>query len=87
VTIKKKSAVIDRIVDGKTAVLLFEEGQAQYLCPVDQLPEGSGEGSWLLVVIEKGKLVHAELDEEKNRTVQGRIRTKLSLLRRRMVQR
>jgi hypothetical protein len=41
-------AVIDRIVEGK-AVLLVGEDEAEELVPVQALPPGAGEGSWLLV--------------------------------------
>lgn len=83
----KQSAVIDRIVDNTTAVLLLGEEQAQFLCPVDRLPQGSAEGMWLAVEIKDGRLIRAEVDFEKNREMQNRIRAKLALLRKRILPR
>lgn len=79
--------MIDRIVDGKTAVLLLGDEQAEYLCPVEKLPPGSGEGSWLIVRIKGEELLGAVLDPEKTREMKKTIRAKLALLRRRMLSR
>lgn len=78
------SAVIDRIVDGITAVLLLEEEQAQLEVPVDRLPPGSAEGLWLLVLVEDGELIEARVDPEKTRRIKERIRQKRALLLERM---
>lgn len=42
-------AVIDRIEDGKFAVLLIGAKQEERVVPVDQLPAGSGEGCWVII--------------------------------------
>jgi hypothetical protein len=42
-------AVVDRIVDGRTAVLLVGAGADELECRADQLPAGSGEGTWLVL--------------------------------------
>jgi len=76
--------VIDRIVDNTTAVLLLGVEQVQFLCPVNSLPKGSGEGVWLQVKIKDGRLIWAELDLEKTSEMQNRIKAKLELLRQRM---
>lgn len=78
-----QSAVIDRVVDGITAVLLVGEEQKQFLCPLHDLPRGSREGLWLLVRLSRGRLIQAELDEEKTKEIQERIGAKLENLRRR----
>ena len=41
-------AVVDRVVDG-VAVLLVEPDEHEHHLPADSLPEGAGEGAWLLV--------------------------------------
>lgn len=76
----RQSAVIDRIVDGRIAVLLFDEGEEQLQVSVDKLPEGSKEGTWLVVLVQDGELIWAELDPEKTREVQERIKSKRALL-------
>ncbi|NMB00818.1 MAG: DUF3006 domain-containing protein [Firmicutes bacterium] len=83
----KQCAVIDRIVDGMTAVLLLEEGQGQITVPVEKLPVGSGEGIWLLLTIQDGVLIDVELDLEKTEQVKGRIASKRALLLARMARR
>ena len=42
-------AVIDRIVDGRTAVLLVGPSEEPLHVPVDVLPEDATEGSWLVL--------------------------------------
>lgn len=41
-------AVVDRVVDG-VAVLLVEPDEREHHLPADGLPDGAGEGAWLLV--------------------------------------
>ncbi|HAI51849.1 MAG: DUF3006 domain-containing protein [Limnochordia bacterium] len=79
-----KSAVIDRIVDGEFAVLLFEEDEGQLTVPAVKLPPGSREGVWLLVHLEAGELVAAELDLAKTEEVKERIKQKRARLLQRM---
>lgn len=40
-------AVIDRIVDGTHAVLLVGEEETELVMPVNNLPAGAREGTWL----------------------------------------
>ena len=42
-------AVVDRIVDGETAVLLVGPQQAELHVPVDHLPEGATDGTWIIL--------------------------------------
>lgn len=67
-----------------TAVLLMEEGEGQLIVPIDQLPPGSKEGDWLLIVIEGEVLVHAELNPLKTEETKSRITAKRALLLERM---
>lgn len=77
------SVVLDRIEEGRTAVLLPEGQGAAVLCPVEDLPAGCRPGMWLLVEVEGGRVVSAQLDPEKTEAAAQRIKGKLDLLRRR----
>lgn len=77
------SVVLDRIEDGRTAVLLPEGRGSPHLCPVEALPEGCKPGMWLLVELEQGKVVAAELDPVKTAATKERVQAKMDLLRRR----
>jgi len=78
-----EKAVIDRIVDRKTAVILVGEDQRQHHHPADELPEGAQEGSWSMVWVEDGKIVSMEMDREETDIVRGRVQQKLDRLRKR----
>ena len=68
-----KTAVLDRIVDGKTAVLLVEEGDQvieQFDLAVEAIPEGGRhEGAVFDVVLEDGDVGDLDYrpDEERER--------------------
>jgi hypothetical protein len=79
--------VIDRIVDERTAVLLFEDRERELHVPVVLLPPGSGEGQWLRVRLEGGDYVDADMDHEKTQDVKARISKKRKLLLERMARR
>ena len=74
-------AVIDRIVDGRTAVILVGEDERQHHCPADRLPEGAKEGTWLRVQVESGSVVAMEVDQEETDEVRRRIQEKMDKLR------
>ncbi len=42
-------AIVDRIVDGRTAVLLVDPDEVELLLPADVLPEGATEGTWVVL--------------------------------------
>jgi hypothetical protein len=48
-TVPEDRAVIDRIVDGNTAVLLVGPGEREAHVPADALPDGVGDGTWLRI--------------------------------------
>lgn len=79
--------MIDRIVDGQIAILLLGEGGEQLQVAVDKLPAGSSEGTWLVVLVQDGELIWAELDPDKTREVEERIKSKRALLLERMARR
>ena len=76
-----EKAVIDRIVDWKTAVILVGEDQRQHHLPADELPEGAREGTWLRVRVEDGKIASIEVDPGETDEVRRRIQEKMDRLR------
>lgn len=42
-------AVVDRIVDGRTAVLLVGPDEVELLLAAAALPDGAGEGTWVVL--------------------------------------
>lgn len=78
-----EQAVIDRIVDGRHAVLLVGEQEAERVVPRERLPHGSGPGMWLRVRFEGDQLVEAMIDEAETERARARVHEKLEALRRR----
>ena len=76
-------AVIDRIVDGKTAVILVGDTEEQHEVDARILPAGSGEGSVLRVRIEGGRIVEMHLDSDDTEQTRQRVREKMNRLRQR----
>jgi len=72
-----QKAVIDRIVDGKHAVLLVGEDETEMVLPVKDIPEEAREGTWV-VLHEDGSIV---IDEAETDRVKSRIQDKMALLR------
>lgn len=81
---RRLSAVIDRIVDGTTAVLLLEEENTQLLVPLERLPVRSKEGTWLQVLLKEDQFIEGELDLAKTEEIRQRIHSKRALLLERM---
>jgi hypothetical protein len=63
---KLTRAVIDRIEDGGTAVLLFGEDEHKVELPAALLPEGAESGSHLLI--------NLTLDEDAREAAEGRVK-------------
>lgn len=85
----KIKAVIDRIEDGKYAVLLLEPDEEELVIPLNQLPEGAEPGSWLELMMENGEigsiLLLTEETEQRKQIIaekMGLLRTRGSSLRR-----
>lgn len=72
-------AVVDRIVDGRHAVLIA--GDDEYIVPASQLPDGAGQGSWLQVRFGPGGIVAATVDDEETGRRRARIAEKMERLR------
>ncbi|HHU62296.1 MAG: DUF3006 domain-containing protein [Bacillota bacterium] len=75
-----KKAVIDRIVDGKIAVLLVGEEQRQLNVPIKDLPSGIREGLWLKILLQDEKVLKVETDLDKTEEMKKRISAKRALL-------
>jgi hypothetical protein len=57
-------AVVDRIVDGTTAVLLVGPDEAEAHVPASSLPDGARDGTWLVVEPDEGTVRVLEIDRE-----------------------
>jgi hypothetical protein len=76
-------AVIDRIVDGKHAVLLVGENEEEKIISYSLLPEDVGEGSWLNVQFDGDTLISIKADQSEIEHRKKRIQDKMNLLRKR----
>ena len=77
------TGVIDRIVDGETAVILLEaNGEVidQLDVSASAIPDDAGEGSVLEVTIEDGEFVEAELRERETEQRREATRERLDRL-------
>lgn len=72
--------VIDRIVDGKWAVILVGDEEAEYQVPLEELPANIKEGSVVQVEIANGSVAKVVLLENETAAKQTEISSKLSLL-------
>ncbi|MFA9479365.1 DUF3006 domain-containing protein [Phycisphaerales bacterium AB-hyl4] len=80
----REVAVLDRIVDGKHAVLIVgDPPDREVAVPIETLPEGVQEGHWLRVILEGEHLVDAQIDQVATDAAKQRIHSKLEQLRRR----
>lgn len=55
---------LDRIEDGRLAVILLEEQRQEIILPIRYLPEGSRVNSWFEIVMDGEEIVSIALDEE-----------------------
>lgn len=77
-------AVVDRLVDGRWAVLLVEPGMGEMIVNEALLPSGWTEGSWLRLErrAECDEIIYT-LDLDRTEAMRARIAAKLELLRER----
>jgi hypothetical protein len=70
-------AVVDRIVDDTTAVLLVGPTEDELLVPSDSLPEEAAEGSWVIVDLDADPPtvsgIDHELTEARSRDLEARM--------------
>ncbi|WP_227935368.1 DUF3006 domain-containing protein [Alkalihalobacillus deserti] len=76
-------AVVDRIVDGKHAVLLVGDQEVEKVISSSKLPDSVTEGSWVKVEFNGDELVSIEADEKETNQTKKRIKTKMEILRQR----
>jgi hypothetical protein len=82
-----EKAVVDRIVDGKYAVLLVGDQEIEKMIPSSKLPEGVTEGTWIRVEFNGDDLLSLEADNEETSKTNKRIKSKMELLRQRFKRR
>lgn len=73
-------AVVDRIVDGKWAVLLAESNGKEYNLPVENLPPYVKEGSIVSIILENNVVSTVKLLEDETLNEQNRINEKMNKL-------
>jgi hypothetical protein len=78
---RRRKAVIDRIEEGKWAVLHVGYKRVEKVIPVEELPEGAREGSWLKVRLVDDAVKDIIVDEKETAAVRGRVQSKLEMLR------
>ena len=83
------TAVVDRIVDGETAVVLIEaDGEQdvieQFDIPVEELPDECGSGSVLSVVIADDEIVEMTFRPEKTQNRRERMQEQFDRLSKRL---
>jgi len=75
--------VVDRLVDGRWAVLLVGSDEREQVVELACLPPGVEAGSWLKVHFDGHRLAAVQRDEEATAEAAAHIRQKLEQLRRR----
>ncbi|EGL81349.1 hypothetical protein CathTA2_0124 [Caldalkalibacillus thermarum TA2.A1] len=75
-----EKAVLDRVVDGKHAVLLVGDDEREVMIPCHQLPPGAKKGTWFKVTFHDGNITYLEIDETETEKVEERIKAKLANL-------
>ena len=75
-------AVIDRIVDGATAVLLVGPDETELLLPADELPGTAGEGVWVVLDLDSDPVAVLAVDTELTEQRAKRIANQMERIRR-----
>ena len=79
----EEKAVVDRIEEGKHAVLLVGEEEREFVVPAERLPEGAKAGAWLRVRAEGESLTILGVDQGQEEAAKQRIEDKMARLRQR----
>lgn len=74
-------AVLDRIVDGSTAVLLVGAAGHELTLPADRLPEDASDGTWLVLDVDVDPPVVVAIDEELTELRRRDLSSRLSRVR------
>lgn len=78
---RRQQAVIDRIEDGKWAVLLVGKKEVEKIVPIEHLPQEAKAGSWLKLRMMEEGVGDIEVDEAATAAARGRIQSKMEQLR------
>lgn len=73
--------VLDRIEDGRHAVILIEEINKQFVIDISELPEQSSEGTWFTLKLENDEIKEITINQEETTHREDLIRNKLERLR------
>lgn len=76
-----KKGVIDRIEDGRIAVIFLEDDLKRYDLPVSLLPAEAREGDWLRLAISDDKVIKIEINKDETDKRRKRITEKFLRLR------
>jgi hypothetical protein len=77
--------IVDRIVDGETAVVLIEDDlRTEVTRPIDDLPANTTEGAVLDLVLEDGEVTESHVRDEETRRRQEALEDRLDDLSRRL---
>jgi hypothetical protein len=78
----KETGVLDRIVDGKFAVILFENIGKEIIYPAENLPSGSSEGVFFDALIENDEITSLVINQEKTDEISSEINNRLKAIKR-----
>ncbi len=78
---RRQHAVIDRIEEGKWAVILVGKKEVEKIVPVEHLPREAKAGSWLKLRLMEEGVGDIEVDKEATAAARGRVESKLDALR------
>lgn len=73
--------ILDRIENGRQAVILIEEEQREIIFPADRLPPGSKVNSWFDIVVENEEITSISLDVETAAAKERQVQSLLKRLR------
>ncbi|MDD5689606.1 MAG: DUF3006 domain-containing protein [Caldisericia bacterium] len=76
-----KKGVIDRIEDGRIAVIFLDDNLKRYDLPVSLLPAEAREGDWLRLTISDDKVIKIEINKDETDKRRKRITEKFLRLR------
>lgn len=74
-------AVIDRIEEGKWAVLLVGKDETEKIVPIEHLPADAKAGTWLRLRLEEDIIQGIVVDAEETTAIRGRVESKMAGLR------
>lgn len=74
-------AVVDRIVDGVTAVLLIESDDEELNVPAERLPEGATDGTWVRLDRNTDPPIVLEIDHEYTESRRREVAERMQRLR------